>query len=253
MGGIVARLAFLPPPPSYDAEWKEITWIKTQRGQRIPLVYVPWPGSKLTIIFSHANAEDLGLIFHHLKTLSEVLHVNVVGYDYTGYGHASGTPSELDCYADIAAVFAYLMTEKNLLPSQVVLYGRSIGSGPSCELASRVEVGGLILQSAFTSCIRVAYDVKYTAFDAFCNLQKMPKIKCPVFMIHGTRDDVVDFQHAKELFKMSRRPHRPFWVKGAAHNDIEISYFTEYCQRLQEFIWSLDPKWQMKPGTVLSL
>eukprot|EP00960_Hanusia_phi_P071450 767556-Hanusia_phi.AAC.6 len=219
MGALVAKLAFLPPPPSYDAEWKEIIWIKTQRGQRIPLVYVPWPGSKLTILFSHANAEDLGLIFHHLKTLSEVLHVNVVGYDYTGYGHASGTPSELDCYADIAAVFAYLLQEKNILPSQVVLYGRSIGSGPSCELASRVEVGGLILQSAFTSCIRVAYDVKYTAFDAFCNLRKMPKIKCP-----GGRTGMHD--NTWNEMSGSSRLRRPFWVKGAAHNDIEITYFT---------------------------
>jgi len=42
-------------------------------------------------------------------------------------------------------------------------------------------------------------------------------------------------------------------VKGAQHNDIETSYFQEYCQRLQDFVWSLDPKWQLKPGTVFAL
>mmetsp|Transcript_102968 Transcript_102968/g.165856 ORF Transcript_102968/g.165856 Transcript_102968/m.165856 type:complete len:146 (-) Transcript_102968:91-528(-) len=145
------------------------------------------------------------------------------------------------------------MTEKNLLPVEVILFGRSIGSGPTVELASRAEVGGIILQSAFTSCIRVAYDVKHTAFDAFCNIKKLPKVRCPVLIIHGTRDDVVSLQHGKELFKLCRRPHRPFWVKGAQHNDIETSYFQEYCQRLQDFVWSLDPKWQLKPGTVFAL
>ena len=42
-------------------------------------------------------------------------------------------------------------------------------------------------------------------------------------------------------------------MQGAQHNDIEISFFKLYCQRLQEFVWSLDPKWQLKPGTVLAL
>lgn len=216
-------------------------------------MFIPCSGAKFTVLFSHANAEDLGSVFDHLKTLSEVLQVNVMGYEYTGYGHSTGIPSEQDCYADIAAAFAYLMTEKNFLPSQVILYGRSIGSGPTCELASRAEVGGVVLQSAFSSCIRVAYDVRHTAFDAFCNVQKTHKIRAPILIIHGTRDDVVPLSHGKALFRQCRRPHRPFWVKGAYHNDIEISYFKELCQRLQEFVWSLDPKWQLKPGTVLSL
>jgi fermentation-respiration switch protein FrsA (DUF1100 family) len=168
--------------------------------------------AKFTLLFSHANAEDLGLIFDHLKTLSEVLQVNVMGYEYTGYGQSSGKPSEVDCYADVAAAFSWLMQEKNLLPSEVILFGRSIGSGPTVELASRAEVGGVILQSAFTSCIRVAYDVKYTAFDAFCNVKKIHKVNCSVLIVHGTRDDVVPCQHGKELYKLCRRPHRPFWV-----------------------------------------
>lgn len=250
---VVAKLAFLPPPPSYTADWEELVWLTTQRGSRIPACYIECPRAKFTILFSHANAEDLGLIFEHLKTLSNVLQVNVMGYEYTGYGQSTGTPSEQDCYSDIAAAFSWLMQEKDFLPSDVILFGRSIGSGPTVEMASRTEVGGIIVQSAFTSCIRVAYDVKHTAFDAFCNIKKIHKVKCPVLIVHGTRDEVVPLQHGKELFKLCRRPHRPFWVKGAMHNDIEIAYFQEYCQRLQDFVWTLDPKWQLTPGTVFAL
>ena len=197
---LVAKLAFLPPAASYEVDWQELLWLRTKRGQRIPAVFVPWPGAKFTILFSHANAEDLGLIFGHLKTLSEVLQVNVMGYEYTGYGQSTGTPSEAACYDDIVAAFGWLIKEKNLLPSEVILFGRSIGSGPTVELASRAEVGGIILQSAFTSCIRVAYDLKHTVGDIFCNIKKLHKVKCPALIIHGTRDDVVTLQHGKALF-----------------------------------------------------
>eukprot|EP00281_Chroomonas_sp_CCMP1168_P014528 CAMPEP_0206220554 /NCGR_PEP_ID=MMETSP0047_2-20121206/4942_1 /ASSEMBLY_ACC=CAM_ASM_000192 /TAXON_ID=195065 /ORGANISM="Chroomonas mesostigmatica_cf, Strain CCMP1168" /LENGTH=234 /DNA_ID=CAMNT_0053643227 /DNA_START=42 /DNA_END=743 /DNA_ORIENTATION=+ len=234
MGGVVAKLAFLPPPPSYDKTWDELTWVTTQRGQRIPLLYIPFEEARYTILFSHANAEDLGHVAEHLRTLASVLQANVLAYDYTGYGHASGVPSEADCYADIAAAFEWLMVEKDLLPGNVVLYGRSIGSGPTCELASRADVGGVVLQSAFTSCIRVAYDVRHTAFDAFENLSKVPKISAPVLILHGTRDDVVPIAHGRALFRMCRRPHRPFWVQGAFHNDIETNHFAAFTQRIQE-------------------
>lgn len=65
------------------------------------------------------------------------------------------------------------------------------------ELASRAEVGGVILQSTFTSCIRVAYDVKNTAFDVFCNVKKIHKVAAPVFIVHGTEDEVVAISHGK--------------------------------------------------------
>ena len=201
---LVAKLAFLPPAASYEVDWQELLWLRTKRGQRIPAVFVPWPGAKFTILFSHANAEDLGLIFGHLKTLSEVLQVNVMGYEYTGYGQSTGTPSEAACYDDIVAAFGWLIKEKNLLPSEVILFGRSIGSGPTVELASRAEVGGIILQSAFTSCIRVAYDLKHTVGDIFCNIKKLHKVKCPALIIHGTRDDVVTLQHGKALFSLAQ-------------------------------------------------
>jgi len=200
MGGVVAKLAFLPPPPTYKQDWAVLRWLTTSRESRIPFVFIDFPGSRTTILFSHANAEDLGLIYDHVVMLSDVLQVNVMAYDYTGYGHASGTPSEQDCYADIAACFAFLLKEKDLLPSEIILFGRSLGSGPSVELASRAQVGGVILQSAFTSCIRVAYDVKHTAFDLFSNIHKIQKIVAPVLLIHGTHDDIVPIDHAKAWF-----------------------------------------------------
>ena len=58
MGGVVARLAFLPPPPSYDENWDKLTWVTTKRKQRIPLLYIPHPGARFSLLFAHANAGD---------------------------------------------------------------------------------------------------------------------------------------------------------------------------------------------------
>ena len=54
---LVAKLAFLPPPPSYEPDWRELVWLQTERGQKIAACFLPCPGAKFTVLFSHANAE----------------------------------------------------------------------------------------------------------------------------------------------------------------------------------------------------
>jgi fermentation-respiration switch protein FrsA (DUF1100 family) len=79
------------------------------------------------------------------------MNVNLLSYDYEGYGRASGSPSETACYEDIDAAYQYLVETLNKRPEHIVIYGRSLGSGPSCYLAeklskSKITLGGLILQ-----------------------------------------------------------------------------------------------------------
>ena len=187
-------------------------------------------GAGVTILFSHGNAEDLGLIAPVLKRMAQRLGANVVSYDYVGYGHShvlahhrhsdtdeerqhhqvhqhqrrpipktypssslSGastvlgreengrgdgggddededededgdagvtTPllcSEQAAFRSIEAVMRWLEEEKGIRSEQVVLYGRSLGGGPTCHLAADVrrDVRGVILQSTFTSAMRI--------------------------------------------------------------------------------------------------
>ena len=87
--------------------------------------------------------------------------VNVMGYDYTGYGRSTGTPSEADCYAAIVAAFSWLLQEKDLLPNEVILYGRSIGSGP---------LGGSLQQADLRETWPVgAHDLGRTHGQCRCN------------------------------------------------------------------------------------
>lgn len=85
----------------------------------------------LTVIYSHGNAVDLGQSMPFLKEFSNRIGCHVVGYDYTGYGCSSGKPKVSSTLADIAAVFEAVQEKYNTDPKDIILYGQSVGSGPT--------------------------------------------------------------------------------------------------------------------------
>ncbi|KAL7543525.1 hypothetical protein ACHAXR_012815 [Thalassiosira sp. AJA248-18] len=228
MGDMISSLLFQPPTPTYLHPSRHF-WLNTEAGGRIPAFFIERPNAQVTILFSHGNAEDLGMIYDWFNDLARVLRVNIMAYDYTGYGKSQGTPNEPSCYSDIEAAYRYLLTVRKFQPEQIVLYGRSLGSGPSCYLAAKTaqegrSVAGVILQSPLLSAYRVAFNFRFTCFgDKFPNIDYAPYIRCPVFIVHGTQDEVVPFWHGQELFLALQQVWRskPFWVEGAGHNNIE--------------------------------
>ncbi len=94
-----------------------------------------------------------------------------------------GSPSEENCYADIDAAYEHLVTARGTKPSNIVLYGRSVGSGPATFLASRLanegeEIGGLILECPFKSVLRVVADVGCTMMhDRFPNIDRISSVR----------------------------------------------------------------------------
>ena len=195
MGDAISSLLFQPPTPTYLHPSRHF-WLTTELGSRIPAFFIAHPNASVTILFSHGNAEDLGMIYDWFNDLSRVLRVNIMAYDYTGYGKSQGSPHETFCYADIEASYRYLLTVRNIQPEQIVLYGRSLGSGPSCYLAAKTakegrSVAGVILQSPLLSAYRVAFNFRFTFLgDKFPNVDYAMDIRCPVFIVHGTQDEV---------------------------------------------------------------
>jgi len=152
MGTTLTSLIFQPPRVSYSGTKinRNIRWLTTKSGASIPSFYIDRKAST-TFLFSHGNAEDIGMILEWFTELSHEVNVNIFIYDYEGYGKATGSPSEFSCNNDIDAAYKYLTVSLNQDPSSIIIYGRSIGSGPSCYLAERlsrenIEIGGLILQ-----------------------------------------------------------------------------------------------------------
>uniref|UniRef100_A0A8C5V4T5 palmitoyl-protein hydrolase n=1 Tax=Microcebus murinus TaxID=30608 RepID=A0A8C5V4T5_MICMU len=196
----------------------------------------PCPTPRYTVLFSHGNAVDLGQMCSFYIGLGSRIHCNVFSYDYSGYGVSSGKPSEKNLYADIDAAWQALRTRYGISPDSIILYGQSIGTVPTVDLASRYECAAVVLHSPLTSGMRVAFpDTRKTyCFDAFPNIEKVSKITSPVLIIHGTEDEVIDFSHGLALYERCPKAVEPLWVEGAGHNDIEL--YSQYLERLRRFI-----------------
>lgn len=221
---------FCPPtPPSRLSTPFE--YVHTPHGSVIPVVMLWHTASHgVTFLYSHGNAEDLGQILPLLDQLRTYFQVNVCCYDYTGYGlsksavdgKACPAPSQERVYADAEAVWEYLIS-LGILPENIVIYGRSLGSGPACHLASLYasHIRGLILCSPLLSCIQTQLNTtRLRKYDVFDNQSRIPSITCPVLVVHGTKDKVVPFSHGK-YYEM-HLPSKPFtvWVENAGHNDL---------------------------------
>ncbi|XP_004489539.1 uncharacterized protein [Cicer arietinum] len=268
MGGvtssIAAKFAFFPPqPPSYTVvvsdttssdgspaaklsipevpmkENVDVVKLRTRRGNEIVAVYVKYHRPTCTMLYSHGNAADLGQMFELFVELSNRLRLNVMGYDYSGYGQSTGKPTEYNTYADIEAAYKCLKEQYGVKDEQLILYGQSVGSGPTLDLSSRIsELRGVVLHSPILSGLRVLYPVKRTYwFDIYKNIDKIGMVKCPVLVIHGTADEVVDVSHGKQLWELSKVKYEPLWVSGGGHCNLEL--YPEFIKHLKKFVQTI--------------
>lgn len=256
---VASKLAFFPPdPPTYEvyredgnngklifsglSSYKNVNvhLLETKGGNRIVATFWRHQSARLTLLYSHGNAADLGQMKELFSQLRAHLRVNIMSYDYSGYGASSGKPSESNTYYDIETVYNCLKKDYGMKQENIIAYGQSVGSGPTLHLGSRLQrLRGLVLHSAILSGIRVLYPVKMTFwFDIFKNVDKIRNVNCPVLVIHGTEDDVVDFSHGKRLWELAKEKYEPLWVKDGGHCNLET--FPEYLKHLQKFINSME-------------
>ena len=208
---VASMLAFHPPDPSYkfvlNEETKEYEVIlleefecnvssfaikadlvSTATGTKIPAICIKVADAKKTLLYSHGNATDIGAMFIFFVAVSRVLQCNVVAYDYTGYGASEGgNTTDKQIYKDIDAVYGWAVDYLALNAKEdLFVYGQSVGSGPSCYIASKREVAGLVLHSPILSGLRVITPNRFLGcFDIFPNLDRIKEVSCPVYIIHG--------------------------------------------------------------------
>ena len=229
------RQIFFPPLPSYTLSSLGATLVPTGDGAEIATLHLPNPGAELTILFSHGNAEDLGHALPFLEALRETGY-SVIGYDYRGYGASRGGRATAEgTYSDIEAVYRYATEQLRIPADSIVLFGRSVGSGPTTHLAARHEVGGMIVENAFTSAFVVVTRVPLLPFDRFPNLENMRRVTCPVLVIHAMNDEIIPLGHGRRLYEAAPDPKRHLWVEGAHHNDIAIVGGQTYWRAIREF------------------
>lgn len=162
------------------------------------------------ILFFHANAEDLGMSFAVLRHMRDQFKVNVLAVEYPGYGLLKGlAASESGIYEVALTAFRYLVDAIGVRYSQIILFGRSLGSGPAVYLAAQYPVGGLILVSAFSS-IRAAVQsivgrvAAWSFRERFPNSRIIANVSCSTLFIHGEADGLIPAEHSLRLFRKCR-------------------------------------------------
>jgi abhydrolase domain-containing protein 17 len=233
------RMMFQPPRSSYTARSLPITSIPVD-GATLAALYLPNPAARYTILYSHGNAEDLGYVAPQLQQLHDAGFA-VLGYDYRGYGTSTGgPPTTRKATEDAAAAYDYAVRVLGIPPERIVLFGFSVGSGPTMELAALRPVAGVILQSPFKSAFTVVTVVPILPFDRFPNLKHIRQLRAPVLIIHGTRDAIIPFRHGIQLYDAAPGPKQHLWVEGADHNDVVSVAGSQYTAALASFAELLD-------------
>ncbi len=228
----------VPIPSTYELS-SEFSRINTKKETSIALfregeIISP----KWTILYSHGNGEDLGKIKNTFKKWKG--HPwEFIAYDYPGYGMSEGKPSEQGCYEAIDSIFHHLTETLGRPPEKIIAWGRSLGTGPSCYLASRQRLGGLILETPFLSAFRTVTEIPVLPWDYFENISLAEDINLPSLIIHGRWDEVVPFRQGKKLHSLLPEPKTFIEIENASHNDLEEAGGESYRAGIENFIQGL--------------
>lgn len=179
---------------------------KTKRATtHIPCLFLPFQsGSSKLLIYFHGNAEDVGLSYEMLDHLRSSLKLNILAVEYPGYGifeEEGGCDAER-ITQDCDVVYRFVLNKVNGLEEKdILLFGRSMGSGPASYLASTYRPGALILMSPYTSIknvvrSKVGWFLSTMIAEHFDNLKFMQNVVCPTFIVHGQKDALIPYDHA---------------------------------------------------------
>jgi uncharacterized protein len=179
----------------------------------------PW------LLICHGNAGNLSEFDRpvHYAGLRQ-LGLNLLVFDYRGYGESSGRPSENGLYRDAEAAYRYLREQRDIPPDRIVVFGHSLGSAVAVDLASRVPSAGLILDGALTSVIDRGQElypyipVRWIAGSRFNSIEKISRVRVPKLFLHARGDEVIPLAHGRRLFEAALQPKTFVELEGG-HGD----------------------------------
>ena len=231
----------------------EDTWFTAEDGVRLHGWFVPAPApaattDTATLLWFHGNAGNIGDRLETLELLHRRFRLHILLFDYRGYGLSEGRPSEEGLYRDASAALAYLRRHPRVRPEGIVFFGQSLGSAVAVELATRETPRGLILEAPFTSVRAMGkavfpfLPISLLVGDQFNSLERIPRVRAPLLILHGDRDEVVPFQQGEALYRAANEPKTFLRIPGAGHNDLVDSGAAAYLGAWSRFLDGLgDP------------
>ncbi|MDB4500685.1 alpha/beta hydrolase [Akkermansiaceae bacterium] len=234
-------LIFKPPSGTFEKPNEHFSEIPSTSGDTISTYYREPAGGMPILLWSHGNAEDLSHSYQLMDQFHD-LGFGIMAYDYPGYGLSTGKPTEDGCFKAIEAAYQHLISIGHE-PKRIILTGQSVGSGPTCWLATEKETAGVLLISPFLSTFRTLTRVSIFPKDRFLNLDRVKEFEHPLLIIHGTSDLVISHWHAEQLLERAASPNKKLVsIGGAGHNDIYEAGGVKLINAMEDFALEVFPR-----------
>jgi fermentation-respiration switch protein FrsA (DUF1100 family) len=175
-------------------------------------------------VYFHGNGGSLRIRAARLAALTSD-GTGLVALSYRGFGGSTGTPTEDGLICDAGAAYGFAATR---YPSRrIVLWGESLGTGVAVAVAAEHPVGGVILESPYTSIADIAaaiywfMPVRLLMKDPFHSDARIGRVTAPVLVMHGARDVIVPIGFGEQLFGMINAPKRFMRFAEGGHNNLD--------------------------------
>lgn len=237
------KLIFLPTtlPQDYKFEFSfyfEELFLKSDDGAVINALHFKNDNPKGIILYFHGNAGNLSRWSQVTEFFVE-MNYDVFVMDYRTYGKSTGKISEQAFFKDAQMCYDYIL--KQYAESDIIIYGRSLGTGIATHLASQNKPKQLILESPFYSLAEVAKKrfwwlpvgklLKYE----FASYKYIQNVLCPVSIFHGTDDSVIPYASGERLFNSIVQNRKTLLtIDGAGHNN--LIEFETYHQGIRKIL-----------------
>jgi len=210
-------------------------------GWFLPASPAPAGGGRApALVWFHGNAETVAAIAPILREFRPN-GVAVLAVDYRGYGGSSGRATVANVEHDALILWDWLARRGDVDTTRIVVYGRSIGTGPAVLLAASRPVAGLIVESAFTSLGAMAREgfPVYPALLAgggFDNVGRIGVMRCPILLIHGGHDTTIPTAMGRMLAERAGPRGELYIIPTADHNETYDAGGGEYVRRVKDFV-----------------
>ena len=172
------------------------------------------------------------------------LGLNLLAFDYRGYGESEGKPTEPGLYADATAAYRYLRDVLHVPPGRIVLFGHSLGSAVAVDLATREPAAGIVLDGALASVVGRAQEVypfvpvRWIARSRYASIEKIGRLRIPKLFLHARADEVIPFAHGRRLYEAAAEPKTFVALRGGHGDAFDLDSAT-YFGAIRAFLASL--------------
>jgi fermentation-respiration switch protein FrsA (DUF1100 family) len=219
-------------PAAYGLAKMEDIALTSRDGTRLSAWVQPAAAHFPTVVYFHGNAANHAFRAEKFIAFTHA-GLGIVAVQYRGFGRSDGQPGESGIYDDARAAMRYARDVLHLKPSQIVLYGESLGSGVAIQMATEYKVAALVLEAPYTSVENRAAElypylpVRYLLRDKFYSERKIGSVHVPLLIFHGELDAVIPVAHGKRLYELANEPKMLITCPGVGHTDFAPVKLTE--------------------------